>query len=153
MIGIALLALLALAPQELPAPVEVGAWLVAPATRDSCAAVTELGPNVMVSIRQTAKGAGQFVFSDDRWKLVEGQPQPATLSWDNWATTRQASFVARKTQGGAWILAMDTEGSFTENLAQAKHLWLRVPGVGFDQGFDVPVDVTGALASCNAKLP
>lgn len=156
MIGIGIsAALLLAAAQEGPAPVEVGAWLVAPASSDSCAAVAEFGPNLMVSVRENAMGIGDFVLSDDRWKLAAGKAEAGSLSWDGWTTTRPAAFVARKTGSGLSVLVMTTDGGFTEELAGAKHLWLRIPGVGFDDDLDIPDagELIGAIVDCNDKLP
>ena len=155
MIALGFSAAMLVAAQQLPDPVEIGSWLVAPADTESCAAVAEFGPNVMVSIRENARGIGSFVLSDDRWQLAEGQVLTGTLSWDNWGTSREARFVAAKTASGRWYLSMPTDGSFTENLAGSRHFWLRVPGVSFDDDFDAAnaYEVVSGIAQCNEKLP
>jgi len=155
MIGLAISLVLALAPAPQQAePVEVGNWLVGPAGTDSCQMVGTFGDHLLVSISENAMGVGHFVFSDDRWTLEPGAARPGTISWDGWKTSAEVRFTAGKTAKGQSILTMETDSGFTENLVGEKHFWLRVPGVGFDDVFEIPDAgaAVSALAGCNAKL-
>ncbi|MEI9852248.1 MAG: hypothetical protein WDN24_16920 [Sphingomonas sp.] len=147
------LSLALLAAHVAPDPVRVGAWLVGPLDDASCQAETHFGGNYLVNISEDATGRGLFVFGDDRWLLKDGDTKPATLSWDGWKTTAEASFAAVRTDNGSSYLVMETDAGFTENLAGAKHLWLRIPGVDFDDDLDIPdaPDLVTAIAACNGN--
>jgi hypothetical protein len=152
LIGLALAALPALA-HAAPDPVTVGAWHVTQVSDTACQAVTGFGDHIMVSISEDGTGSGNFVFTDDRWVLKDGDAKPGTISWDGWKTSRPIEFtVVKGTEH--WLLVAPTEAYFTENLAESKHFWLRVPGVDFDEDFDVPdaMDVINAISACSAKL-
>lgn len=142
------------AAQTAPEPVRVGLWLVAPlASAEGCQAETRFDDNYLVNISEEATGTGHFIFADDRWLLKDGDTKPATLSWDGWKTSVDASFSAVRTDSGASFLVMDTDSGFTERLAGAKHLWLRIPGVDFDNELAMPdaAEVLAAIAACNEK--
>jgi hypothetical protein len=144
------LALLAAAPDS----AMVGPWRVGPMNPISCQATASFGEHVAVSISEDATGTGGFVFGDDRWLLRDGSEMSGTISWDNWKNEREFNFVAVRLPSGRSVLAAETDSGFTENLAGAKRFWLRVPGIEFDDDFDIPNagDVVTAIAECNSKL-
>lgn len=148
---------LALAPyaqdQSTFEPVQVGSWMVMRASPESCQMVAAYGDHVMLSIVEDAEGNGFLFFSDDRWLLKEGDAKPGTVSWDNWKTAKPIEFKATLFSNDRWVLMGETDASFTENLAEAQRFWLRVPGVEFDDDFDVAdtPKVLAAVQECNAK--
>jgi hypothetical protein len=150
----ALISLLALvAAQGAPEPVRVGTWLVGPLDADHCQAETRFGDHYLVNISEDAMGNGHFVLGDDRWLLKDGDAKPGTLSWDGWKTSQEVTLNAVRAPSGGSYLVMETDGGFTENLVGNKHFWLRVPGVEFDNDFEIPdaADITTAIAVCNSK--
>jgi hypothetical protein len=151
-VGLALALSIPAAAQAAPDPVMVGAWRVSE-VGDSCQATAQFGDHVGVSISEDPTGNGAFVFGDDRWGLKDGDPKPATISWDGWKTSSEIEFTAVQASEASWLLVAATDSSFTENLAGSKHIWLRVPGVDFDDDFDIPNagDVLNAIVACNEK--
>ncbi|MEI9926741.1 MAG: hypothetical protein WDN44_02265 [Sphingomonas sp.] len=117
-IGLAALALAAAplpsAAQTAPQPVQVGAWTVTPINREARQMVAAFGDHVMVSISENVQGIGNFVFSDDRWLLREGDVKPATLSWDGWKTGSELAFIAARMPNGRRVLTAATDAGFTE---------------------------------------
>jgi hypothetical protein len=138
--------------QEVP-PVQVGAWTVSPISHEACHAAASFGEHVVVSISENSMGVGHFVLGDSRWLLKDGDVKPGRISWDEWKTSQEISFIAAKV-GETWSLIGETGGWFTENLAGSKRFWLRVPGVEFDDDFNIPetMDVLSAISTCNDKL-
>jgi len=135
------------------APVHVGMWLVGPMDAYSCQMETHFGDHMLVNISEDAGGSGHFLVADDRWLLKEGDSKPATYSWDGWKTSHEGIFNAVKGTDGRSFLVMETNGGFTEEMAGATGLWLRIPGVDFDDDFAIPEAnaLTRAVADCNSK--
>jgi hypothetical protein len=148
------LALSAAALADSPEPVEVGGWTVSQATEDSCQASAGFGDDFLVNIVEDSSGNGHFLFSDDRWKLEEGQLMAGLISWDGWENSEEIDFVVNAFPNDLSVLVADTDASFTENLAGSKRFWLQVPGVDFDDNFtvDEAPEVLAAVASCNSQL-
>lgn len=150
------LALLLAAPalaQDANPPVHVGPWLVGPMDSENCQAETHFGDHILLNISEDATGNGHVIFADDRWILKEGDSKPATWSWDGWKTSREGTFNVVKGGDGRFFLVMETGNGFTDEMAGATGLWLRVPGVGFDDDFAIPEakDITLAIVVCNGK--
>lgn len=131
---------------------EVGPWRVRASASGECQASAQFGEHVMLLFSEDPSGDGHLVFGDDRWILKDGDDKPATLSWDAWKTSREIDFTAKRTGSGLSILVAETGSWFTESLADANHLWLRVPGVDFDDDFEIPdaLKVIRAIQACNA---
>jgi hypothetical protein len=148
------LALLAASPavaQE--KPVQVGLWLVGNVGTDSCQAEGRFGDHMLLNISENAMGVGNFIVADDRWALKDGDVRPFSYSWDAWKTTHPGSLTAMKAPDGKHFLTMPTASGFTGEMVGAKGLWVRIPGVGFDNFFEIAntKEVIDALVACNAK--
>ncbi len=148
------LALAAALPQD--TGVEVGFWHVGPTGSGTCQAVAQFGDHVSISIEEDSGGAGHFFMSDDRWLLKEGDTKRGKFSWheDTWSPPVEVDFRPIHMKNGNWMLVAETGPWMTENLLGAKKFWLSIPGLDFDDDFNVPnaADVTSALQACNAKL-
>src|SRR5690242_19836881 len=83
-------------PHATPDPVTIGAWHVSQMNDTACQAATKFGDHVLVSISEDATGNGNFVFTDDRWILKDGDAKPGTISWDGWKTSRPIGFTSVK---------------------------------------------------------
>ena len=154
MIAFALSALLLSMPaQTTPAIVHVGDWLVGPFDAETCQMEAHFADHYLLNISENASGIGHLIFADDRWILKEGDTKPATYSWDGWKTQHKAVLTVVKASGGKSFLGMETDSGFTEEMTGSTGLWLRVPGVDFDDDFAIPntKDLTRALVACNAN--
>ncbi len=139
--------------QDANAPVHVGMWLIGPLDALSCQMETHFGDHYLVNISEDSSGIGRFIFRDDRWILKDGDTKPATYSWDGWKTSHEGTFRAVRSPSGGSFLVMETNAGFTEEMAGATGLWLRVPGVDFDDDFAIPDAnaLVTAVAECNSK--
>ena len=134
-------------------PAHVGAWTIQPDSEFSCQAVANFGDNLVVRISEDSTGTGSFLISDDRWSLENYGRSPASLSWDGWKNAQNVEFTPAQLNNGRWVLIMETGSWFTESLVDAGHIWLRIPGAGFEE--DLAVDdalkLAYAIVNCNSK--
>lgn len=134
----------------------VGAWTIGPATSDSCQATAQFGDDIAVSIEEDSGGTGHFVIADHRWLLSEGDVKAGIFSWqdETWRPSVNADFTVHRTPSGAYLLVAETGSWMTENMVGKKGFWLKIPGVDFDDNFEIPEasEITSALAACNSEL-
>ena len=156
MIGLALsaIALLAAVPpaQADPNSVEIGPWLIQPEGDTRCHALGAIDDHVVASFAEDAKTWGNMALFGNEWK-IDREDYAGSYSWDGWKTSTQVTLKALTLPNGRGVVAMGTDAAFTQNMVRAKHLWFRVPGLGFDSEIDIPEarDLVAALAACNQR--
>lgn len=142
---------LARAPQD--GVVLVGNWAISPTPAGECSAAASYGDHLMISIAEDSGGNGHFVLADDRWLLKDGDTKQAKFDWHSeWAKPVEADFTVHKMEKGTgFLLVAETGPWMTENTMGPKKFWLTIPGLDFDQEFDVAdfADVEAALQKCN----
>jgi len=149
-----LLAALALAGAPAQATsVTIGRWKVEPQGADRCHMIASFGTHMVLNIAADAAGNATLIVYDDRWKLEAPRSYAARYSWDGWKSESDMTLKSFTASNGLTLLGARADTGFTEALAAARHLWLRVPELDFAGDFDIPESgkLLVALQSCNAR--
>jgi len=150
-----LLALVAaLAPLQTNAqtkPVEIGDWNVGQEGEHRCRMLGSFGDNV-ISFAADPAGNGNLAFFSGGPRFAKAS-YAASYSFDGWKTEKAATMLPLTLREGSKlnrVLATGIRSDFFVSLSRAKHLWLRIPDIGFDDNLDIPdmPMVFRAFANC-----
>lgn len=121
------------------APVEIGDWSVGPEGEYRCHMLGSFGDGV-ISIAADPAGNGNLAFFSSAPRL-EKADYAASYSFDGWKTEKSATMVPLNLAEGRKlnrVLAAGIRSDFLLGLARTRHLWLRIPDIGFDADLDIP---------------
>lgn len=130
---------------------DIEGWLVAPVMPEVCQTAGTFKGDTILSFIDSETRSGMIALVDNNWKLVDGTPYEARISWDNWKTSRTVSLKAGQGSNGLWTISTLTDRDFGQRTREAKGVAIRVAALNIDGAVKLPDAVLAALTTCIRK--